>query len=85
MAFGGGAMTDNSSFQDKGRPWVPPTITKLAIGTETKSSVAVDQTIKTGTAGSGGKMSIEPQPPSMPASKFGFSFEWSLPLSVRSD
>ena len=77
-------MTADKSLHGKGRSWIPPTITKLAIwtetkGTETKSPVA-DQTNATGT-----NVIVEPQPPSAPASKFGFSFEWSLPLSMRAD
>lgn len=56
------------------RAWEPPTITKLAIGTETKSS-------QTSTHGA----RPEPSPPAAPASKFGFSFEMSLPLSIRTD
>jgi hypothetical protein len=84
-------MTANKSFHGKGRPWVPPTITKLAIGTETKSFVAADQAIDTGTNShgatvvAGAMVIVEPQPPSTPASKFGFSLEWSFPLSSRTD
>lgn len=50
--------------------WEPPAVTRLAIGTETK----------TAGANAGG---AEPQPPAAPASKLGFSFEMSLPLSAR--
>jgi hypothetical protein len=56
------------------RAWEPPTVTKLAIGTETKSAHA-----KGRSAGS------EPRPPAAPATKLGFSFEMSLPLSARTD
>jgi hypothetical protein len=66
-------MKSNGSFGGKGRAWVPPTITKLAIGTETKSPVAVDQRIE----------NAEPRPPATPASKFGFTLEWSFPMSAR--
>ena len=51
------------------RAWEPPTVNRLALGTETKA------------AGSSGQ--VEPQPPAAPASKLGFSFEMSLPLSAR--
>jgi hypothetical protein len=78
-------MTANEPFYGKGGPWVPPTITKLAVGTETKSPVATDQAVETGTNGPGATVIVEPQPPSTPASKFGFSLEWSFPLSARTD
>lgn len=52
--------------------WQPPTVTKLAIGSETKTAGA-----RTGGA------AAKPQPPAAPASKLGFSFEMSLPLSAR--
>jgi hypothetical protein len=67
-------MKSNTSFHGKGRAWVPPTVTKLAIGTETKSPVAV-----------GAIKNAEPRPPATPASKFGFGLEWSFPLSARTD
>jgi hypothetical protein len=78
-------MTANKPFYGKVRPWAAPTITKLAIGTETKSPVAADQAVGTGTSGPGAIVIVEPQPPSTPASKFGFSLEWSFPLSARTD
>jgi hypothetical protein len=78
-------MTANDPFYGKGRPWVPPTITKLAIGTETKSPVAANQAVETGRNGPGGIVIVQPQPPSTPASKFGFSLEWSFPLSSRTE
>jgi hypothetical protein len=54
------------------RTWQRPTVTKLAIRTETK-------TARKGAAG------LPPQPPepAAPESKLGFSFEMSLPLSAR--
>ncbi len=55
------------------RAWQPPALTKLAIGTETKSG----QTNARGAA--------QPEPPPAPDSKFGFSFEMALPLSTRTD
>jgi hypothetical protein len=70
-------MKSDRTFQGKRRPWVAPTVAKLAIGTETKSPVAADQGIAVANA--------EPQPPATPAMKFGFSLEWSLPLSTRTD
>jgi hypothetical protein len=73
-------MKSDRSFHGKGRSWVAPTVTKLAIGTETKSPVAVDQWIEPGAV-----ENAEPQPPATSAMKFGFSLEWSLPLSTRTD
>jgi hypothetical protein len=78
-------MKSNRSFEGKGRPWIPPTITKLAIGTETKSPVAVEQRIEPGRSGSDTVENAEPQPPTTPASKFGFALEWSFPLSAKTD
>jgi hypothetical protein len=45
------------------------------IGTETKSAHPAD-----------GKPNLpEPEPPSLPAAKLGFSFEMALPLSARTE
>ena len=71
-------MKSDGSVQKQS--WVPPTVTKLAIGKHTKSTVAVDRGLESGASNS----VVEPQPPREPATKFGFSFEWSFPLSVRS-
>ena len=76
-------MKSNKSFPGKGPAWVPPTVTKLAIGTETKSPVAVD--IEPGLSGSSTIKNVEPRPPATPASKFGFALEWSFPLTARTD
>ena len=54
------------------RAWDPPTVTKLAIGTETKSPL---------TNGPG----EEPAQPAAPASKLGFSIEMGFPLSARTE
>ena len=54
------------------RAWRPPTVKKLSIRTQTKTARA-----------DAGRTSAEPAPPAEPASKFGFSFEMSLPLSAR--
>ena len=72
-------MKSDGSVQK--RSWVPPTVTKLAIGKHTKSTVGVVHGLESGSSNS----VVEPQPPREPAAKFGFSFEWSFPLSVRSD
>lgn len=51
--------------------WQSPTVTKLAIGAETKTA--------------GQLALIQPQPPAAPGMKLGFAFEWSIPLSARTD
>jgi hypothetical protein len=53
------------------RIWQAPAVTKLAIGTQTKSA---------------GRTEIAPpQPPAAPGMKLGFAFEWSIPLSARTE
>ncbi|HEY2426782.1 MAG TPA: hypothetical protein VGI09_12860 [Pseudolabrys sp.] len=51
-------------------------MTKLAIGTETKSARE---------SGDGQPKSVQPAPPATPATKLGFSFEMAFPLSARID
>ena len=53
--------------------WEKPTLTKLDMGADTKSA--------SGNAPPAG----EPPPPAPPGTKLGFAFEWSLPLSARTD
>jgi hypothetical protein len=55
--------------------WEPPVVTALAIGAETKSARQNQES--PGFA--------EPQPPTPPATKLGFSFEMSMPLAARTD
>ena len=50
------------------RAWQRPTVTKLDIVTQTKTARAGAE---------------QPPPPAAPATKLGFSFEMSLPLSSR--
>jgi hypothetical protein len=78
-------MKSSGSFHEKGRAWVPPTIMRLAIGTETNSPPGVHRRIESGLSGSDSIKSAEPQPPATPASKFGFTLEWSFPLSARAE
>jgi hypothetical protein len=66
----------NSAGMAKRRPWQPPALTVLAIGSETKSS---DRNATQPSSSS----QIEPQPPAAPATKLGFSLEWAFPLSAR--
>ena len=63
------------------RIWDPPAITKLALGSETKSTRESGRS--SGLVTSGFDQPAHPQPPAPPSTKFGFSFEMSFPLSVR--
>ncbi len=54
------------------RTWTSPSVTKLTIGTPTKSI-----------RGDGQPKFAHPQPPMAPATKLGFAFEMSIPLSAR--
>lgn len=70
-----GAIRDCGNTVDARRAWEPPVATQLMIGTETKSAHPAD-----------GKPNLpEPEPPSLPAAKLGFSFEMALPLSARTE
>jgi hypothetical protein len=55
--------------------WEPPAVKKVAIGAETKSAAR----------GESNPGPTEPQPPSSPATKLGFSFEMAFPMAARSD
>ena len=57
-------------------PWERPTVRKVAIGAETKSAAQAEDNSAALT---------EPQPPSSPSTKFGFSFEMAIPMSARID
>lgn len=57
------------------RTWEPPAITELPIGRETKAAA-----LQTGP-----DQITNPPPPASPATKLGFSFEMSFPLSVRTE
>ena len=67
------------------RTWIPPTVTKLAIRTQTKSPIEVAPRLEPLDSGSATCPAAEPQLPRAPAAKFGFSLEWSFPLAVRTD
>ena len=60
--------------------WEAPALTKLAIGTETKSSGKNESSAELKTSGD---QPPEPGAPATPATKLGFSFEWAFPLSAR--
>jgi len=58
------------------RPWEPPTIAKLAIGADTRTTAGDAR-------GSGTSVPAHPEPPAAPTSKLGFSLEMAFPLSAR--
>ena len=63
------------------RAWEPPALTRLAIGTETKSAGKNEPGAEMQT--SAADKLAQPKPPAAPATKLGFSFEWAFPLSAR--
>jgi hypothetical protein len=67
------------------RPWEPPAVTQLSIKTGTKSAHAEPKRSRSGMPDPDYDKTAEPVPPATPAAKFGFSFEWSLPLSMRNE
>ena len=67
------------------RAWEPPTVKKLPIGTLTRSAHDNGQSAGSGVSGSGQPKLAHPQPPVAPATKLGFSFEMSIPLSARTE
>ncbi len=62
--------SSQTSGHGKRRVWRRPTVSRLAIGTQTRTPGAA-------------RAGAEPPAPAAPASKFGFSFEMSFPLSAR--
>lgn len=65
--------------------WEPPTVTVLAIGTETKSVFEKRRSPRSENSESVHQRLAHPKPPAMPATKLGFAFEWSFPLSIRTE
>lgn len=72
----------NSAGAAAGSPkaWVPPALTKLSIGSETRSAPER-------AAAASGPASTDPKdppkPPAAPSTKLGFALEWAFPLSAR--
>jgi hypothetical protein len=66
-------LSDNGPRQER-RAWEAPAITELPIGTATKAAVT-------------GQLPVQPPEPAptAPATKLGFAFEMSFPLSVRTE
>jgi hypothetical protein len=80
MQPGGSDEKSSGNAADARRAWEPPALTKLAIGTETRSSGKNES--DAAPTSSGGQL-VEPDGPAAPATKLGFSFEWAFPLSAR--
>ena len=76
------AMKSDRTTVGTRRAWEPPTVTKLVIGTETKSPLNNEQSAGGERAGPHQAQSVRP---GVPASKLGFSFEMAFPLSSRVD
>lgn len=67
------ARTKIAQSKDKqNNTWEPPTVTKTPIAETTSPSPATNDPAL-----------AEPQPPSEPATKLGFSFEMAFPLAAR--
>ncbi len=79
----GSGNTSSTSAANAQRAWEPPALTKLAIGTETKSSG--DNKPGTQLESAGGDKLAQPSAEAAPATKLGFSFEWAFPLSARTE
>ena len=65
---------DGAPVQER-RAWQAPAMTVLPIGAATRLAAANGLPAD----------ASEPAAPAMPSTKLGFSFEMSLPLSVRTD
>ena len=76
-------MRSSGTIPAAPRAWEPPAVTKLAIGTETKSARKNGRHAGSETSGSDQPRVAQPQPLTTPAAKLGFSFEWAFPLSAR--
>jgi hypothetical protein len=72
----------DSTGAGRRRAWEPPTVTRLAIGTETKSQ---GQSATSNAPAPAQTQPAEPSPPARPDSKLGFSFEMGFPLSARTE
>lgn len=72
-------MKSGKAIPEMRRAWEPPTITRLAIGNETKSVGENRRSVAAQTQ----PATVRPQPPAAPATKLGFSIEWAFPLSAR--
>lgn len=64
------------------RPWQPPRFVKFPLSAVTKSRNAGNREADSERAASN---QLKLAPLTAPTSKLGFSFEWSLPLSIRTE
>ena len=69
------SQLSNKSPQQVRRAWEAPAITELPIGIQTKAAEAKEFS----------GQPANPPPPAAPATKLGFAFEMSFPLSVRTE
>jgi hypothetical protein len=79
LKFGRIKMRPKSTVPDCGlqrRPWQPPRADKIPLRVATRSQVIDNRLPGSPT---------RPTPLTVPSSKLGFSFEWSLPLSIRTE
>jgi len=76
----GSKIGSNKTAAGTRRAWEPPAMTKLAIGTETRSARANKLGAESEAASSA---QSHPEPPPAPAAKLGLSLEWAFPLSAR--
>jgi len=68
-----GANRTGRTSEQQRSAWETPVVTKVAIGIETKSATL------------GASSTLEPRPPSSPATKLGISFEMAFPMSARTE
>jgi hypothetical protein len=67
------------------RPWQPPAVTKLPIGTQTKLLRQDAQNMDAALPAAAEPHRAPPEPPAAPTTKLGFAFEMAFPLSARID
>lgn len=76
-------IESSKTVRGKRRAWKAPTVKKLAIGTETKAIGVDPERVTPQVPVSEQPNAAHPQPPAAPATKLGFSYELSFPLSAR--
>ena len=69
----GAEKSNKTEAADGRRPWEPPALVEMKIGTLTKSGRDPEDAPRP----------KEPPQPAAPTSKLGFYFEWGFPLSSR--
>ncbi len=69
----GAEKSNKTGAADGRRPWEPPALVEMKIGTQTKSGRDLEDATRP----------KEPPQPAAPTTKLGFYFEWGFPLSSR--